>query len=63
MNQADLDREICRVTGESRDRIQRMGFSLVVPPAPSQPKKKRRRRPAVIRFQDFQRNIVVPKPA
>lgn len=63
MKQADLDREICRVTGESRDLIQRMGFSLVIPPAPSRPKRKRRRRPAIYRFQDFQRNIVVPKPA
>jgi hypothetical protein len=63
MKQAELDREVCRVTGESRDLVRRMGFSLLVPPSDHQAKRRSRRRPRIYRFQDFQRNSVAPKPA
>jgi hypothetical protein len=33
MTQRELERELSRVTGESRDTIRNMGFSLVEPPA------------------------------
>lgn len=29
MTQAQLERAVCRATGESRERIRRMGFSLL----------------------------------
>lgn len=63
MRQADLEREICRVTGESRDVIQRLGFNLVIPPPVSTVRRKKRRNPHIYRFQDFQRKIMVPRPA
>lgn len=32
MTQADLEREVANVTGESRDEIRRRGFNLVIVP-------------------------------
>jgi hypothetical protein len=67
MNQAQLERAVCRATGESRELIQRMGFSLLVPPPPPPPpqhrKKHRHRRPWILRFKSIQHNNVEPKPA
>ncbi len=59
MNQSELDRAICRATGESRELIQRIGFKLVVPPKP----RKRRRRRGIIRLADFHLVKPVPQPA
>jgi hypothetical protein len=32
MNQAQLERAVCRATGESRDRVRRMGFQVLPTP-------------------------------
>lgn len=37
MDQADFERAVSRATGETRDYIRRMGFSLMVVPAPPAP--------------------------
>jgi hypothetical protein len=63
MTQTELERAVCRATGESRELIQRMGFSLLVPPPPEPRKKHRHRRPRILRFQSFQPKNVEPKPA
>ncbi len=45
MTQAELEREIAEVTGESRDEIRRRGFRLVVVP---------RRKPRVVNWDQVQ---------
>lgn len=44
MKQADLHRAIARATGETVDRIARMGFSYIETPARASQVRKRRRR-------------------
>jgi len=34
MTQAQLERAVCRATGESRDVVRRVGFQFLVPPRP-----------------------------
>ena len=65
MTQAELERAVCRATGESRELVHRMGFSLLVPPPPP-PKRRRRhrhRRPWILRFKSIQHDHLEPKPA
>ena len=49
MTQAELERAICRATGESRDVIRRLGFSLQVPTPPRNPSRKRAPQPGRVR--------------
>lgn len=55
MKQTDLNRAVAQATGETVDRIQRIGFNLVVTPqlvvpmpVPQQRRRRRRRKPAVV---------------
>ena len=41
MTQSNLERSVARATGESLERIRRMGFSLVTPPAISRSNRQR----------------------
>ena len=43
MTQAEIDRAICRATGETRERIGQMGFSLLTLRAP-RPRRRFKRR-------------------
>ena len=63
MTQAELERAVCRATGESRELIHKMGFSLLVPPPPQRRKRHRYRRPRILRFKPIQHNHLEPKPA
>jgi hypothetical protein len=65
MTQTELERAVCRATGETRELVHRMGFSLLVPPAPP-PQRRRRHRyrhRRILRFESIQQNHLEPKPA
>jgi hypothetical protein len=55
MNQTNLDRAVARATGETVERVQRMGFSLMVMPRFVPPPVKQRRRIAAPRLATSRR--------
>jgi hypothetical protein len=63
MTQTELERAVCRATGETREVIKRIGFSLLIPPKPQLHRRRRYRRPRTLRFDSFQRVNLAPKPA
>jgi hypothetical protein len=63
MTQAQLNSAVCRVTGEPREVVQRMGFSLLVPPTPKQVKRIERSAARILRMADYRRNRAAAKPA
>jgi hypothetical protein len=48
MNQSQLDRAVARATGESRDTINRMGFSIADPESVQYDPEPSRRRPLIV---------------
>jgi hypothetical protein len=64
MTQAQLERAVCQATGEARDVVQRIGFSLVIPPKPRPSHRKRRWRPWwICKFPGEAQEQYRPKPA
>jgi hypothetical protein len=64
MTQAQLDRAVCRATGESRELIHQMGFSLLVlPHADHRARGSNRHRSRTYRFSDLKRKPLAPRPA
>jgi len=59
MNQSDLDYAVARATGESRQTITRMGFSIADPESVHYDPEPSRRRPQVIDWdeQDARRQV------
>jgi hypothetical protein len=53
MNQSQLDRAVARATGESRETINRMGFSIADPESVHYDPEPARRRPLVIDWDDL----------
>jgi len=53
MTQADLERAVCRATGETREVIRRLGFSLQVPIPPRYSSRRRTPRLGRVRKVSF----------